>query len=326
MRDVVSATPKTIGRVSCVALLLAILTTLAWSGTAFSQQSEAGVRVTDISDTPDPVGVGEEVTYKIVVRNFGPGPADDVEVLTGTPSYERFSSDVEMISSELSFGPERRSCPADERGYIDCRIGAMAAGEEATLTLTARPGRLGELRVGASTRLGGPSIDDGWVEEKTSVIPPEHCTVSGTEGDDVLGYTHDEGAVLCGFGGDDTFLDATGVTIYAGSGDDTTRNMHGTNTIYAGEGRDSVFAGLGKDRVYGGPGDDRVSGGNLWGADVLYGGSGVDVLKGGAGRDKVHGGDQTDILNVRDGVGNDEAYGGAGKDTIYADSGDRARD
>ena len=328
MRNVVFAVSATINRTLCATLLLAVFVTVATTGAASSQQSETGVRVTEISDTPDPAGVGEQVTYEIVARNFGPGVENDVEIVTGTPLYDRFSSDsgVELASSELSFGSQRRSCPADEHGYIDCRIGTMAAGEEATLTLVVRPERLGELRMGASVALGRPSIGDDWLEEKTAVVPPAYCTVSGTEGDDVLGYTHYEDAVLCGFGGDDTFVEATGVTIHAGRGDDTARNLHGANTIFAGEGRDTITAGFGEDRVYGGPGDDRVGGGDLWGDDVLYGGLGIDVLKGGGGQDRLYGGDHTDILNARDGRGNDKAYGGAGKDAIYTDPGDVAKD
>lgn len=307
-------------------MLLAAFVVYAGAGSAYSQETSFGVRVTEISDTPDPVGVGEKVTYEITVQNSGSALVEDIAIRTGTPTYGPYTSDVQLVSSELTSGSVQRSCPADEYGYIDCPVGAMGAGEEATLTLVARPMRLGEIHAGAMITVGrGPSIEPPGEVETTAVRPPAYCAVSGTEGDDSLGGPGAKGAVLCGFGGDDTFHDANGVTIYAGSGDDTVRNVHGTNTIYAGEGRDIIVPGMNRDLVYGGPGDDKIR--DLWGADKLYGGPGVDVLEGGPGPDKLSDGDNVDFLDAHDSVrGNDEVYGGNGKDSISADSGDRVRD
>lgn len=143
MKDDLSRVTRALPRVFCATLLLAVFTVCAGAGSALSQETSFGVRITQISDTPDPVGVGEKVTYEITVQNSGPALIEDIEISSGTPTYGPYTSDVQLISSELTLGPVQRSCPADKYGYIDCPIGAMGVGEEATLTLVARPMRLG---------------------------------------------------------------------------------------------------------------------------------------------------------------------------------------
>ncbi|MDQ4129065.1 MAG: DUF11 domain-containing protein, partial [Actinomycetota bacterium] len=127
-------------------MLLAAFVVYAGAGSAYSQEKTSfGVWVTEISGTPDPVGVGEKVTYEITVQNSESALVEDIAIRTGTPTYGPYTSDVQLVSSELTSGSVQRSCPSDKYGYIDCPVGAMGAGEEATLTLVARPMRLGEI-------------------------------------------------------------------------------------------------------------------------------------------------------------------------------------
>lgn len=109
---------------------------------------------------------------------------------------------------------------------------------------------------------------------------PRSCTVTGTDGDDVLRGTPGDD-VICGLGGDDEIL------------------------------------GLGGDDVlYGDDGDDVVGGGT--GDDVLYGGDGDDVLRGHRGDDVLSGGDASDVL--RGGRGSDHGEGGGGDDRCSAEA------
>jgi Ca2+-binding RTX toxin-like protein len=117
----------------------------------------------------------------------------------------------------------------------------------------------------------------------------------------------------------DTITNKTtvGMTVRAGSGN---------NTITGGPKHDELFADDGNDKVYALGGNDYVytSGGN----DLIYGGAGDNELIGGPGNDTIYGG--PDFDRIRPDSGNDVAHGGdggdyfeesAGKDVLYGDAG-----
>ncbi|MDB0039262.1 hypothetical protein N9F54_01715 [Actinomycetota bacterium] len=102
------------------------------------------------------------------------------------------------------------------------------------------------------------------------------CTITGTDGDDVLvGTSGDD--VICGLGGDD---------IIFGRG--------GNDTLVGGKGDDLLAGGAGDDTIYGSSGDDRIAGGS--GDDTLNGGIGDDLLRGASGDDTLQGGSGDDAL------------------------------
>ena len=102
------------------------------------------------------------------------------------------------------------------------------------------------------------------------------CTITGTEGSDLLLGTG--GAdVICGLGGDDF--------IFGFGGDDV---------ILAGDGNDLVFGGAGADEIHGGPGNDVLLGGT--GRDTINGDEGNDFIWGGRGRDTLDGGPGNDLV------------------------------
>ena len=162
------------------------------------------------------------------------------------------------------------------------------------------------------------------------------CTITGTEGNDVLvGTAGDD--VICGLGGDDTITALDGDdTIFAGAGNDTVYGSGGEDRIYGGAGDDELNGNGGADVVLGEAGNDRLSGG--YGADVIFGGRGIDEADGNAGPDVIFGGRGNDILRGNDGAdtisgdrgndevvgedGNDLLTGGPGQDTVRAGRGD----
>lgn len=91
------------------------------------------------------------------------------------------------------------------------------------------------------------------------------CTITGTDGDDVLTGTNGDD-VICGLGGADI--------ITASSGNDLVIGGSGLDDIDGGTGNDTIFGDGDDDNLKGGPGDDR-----------LYGGSGYDRLNGAQGND-----------------------------------------
>lgn len=80
----------------------------------------------------------------------------------------------------------------------------------------------------------------------TALATPAHaakprCTITGTEGNDVIRGTRGRD-VICALGGDDT-IDSLG----------------GDDLVLAGPGNDSVRTGAGSDRIHLGSGDDVAS-------------------------------------------------------------------
>ncbi len=170
----------------------------------------------------------------------------------------------------------------------------------------------------------GDRCDTALVRVAVSVAD---CTVTGTEGDDILNGTADND-VICGLGGNDKIDGRSGDDrIYGGTGNDIIYGRAGNDIIYGGvgndfilghRGNDVIYGSLGDDIVYGGEGTDRIMGGD--GADELYGEAGDDSLEGNQGSDKIHGGRGDDI--IWGDQGDDIIRGNAGKDTITPGAGE----
>ena len=159
-------------------------------------------------------------------------------------------------------------------------------------------------------------------------------------------------------GGNDTVLGGGGKDLIWGDGlveagniNSVAPEMHGHDTIDAGEGDDRVYGGGGDDFIQGGSGNDRLFGDSAFvqpeeilpvkfhGTDEIHGGSGSDWIVGGGGDDFLYGDEGDDFLfgdanddnpypelNGRDyiegGSGDDQASGGYGDDEIHGGEGD----
>ncbi len=88
------------------------------------------------TDGPDPVDVGEDLTYTLDVRNLGPSPATEVEVTDDLPPG------LTLVSATSDQGACSTTDP------VTCDVGDLAVGGTAQITIVAR--------VGAS--LGGTQI------------------------------------------------------------------------------------------------------------------------------------------------------------------------
>jgi Ca2+-binding RTX toxin-like protein len=173
------------------------------------------------------------------------------------------------------------------------------------------------------------------LDATASAVQPA-CTITGTEGDDLLGGT-DFPDVICGlggndrlrgFGGNDILLGAAGNdTLHGGGGNDQLIGGPGTDTVIypevglpgitvdlvAGTGGPTVDDGRDTDsiidveNVTGTLGPDTLIGNGL--ANVLVGYPGVDTVVGGGGDDRFE-----HLCDAADNA--DSIDGGPGRDTV----------
>jgi uncharacterized repeat protein (TIGR01451 family) len=266
------------GTMTAAALIAALA--LANVGSAAPQPGSANLKITK-SDSPDPVQVGQQLTYTIGVENLGPSPATGVTVTDNLPKG------VDLVSA---FGPSG-PCPV-QGGKVTCTIGALNpigvnyGGTPASATIVVVPRATGTIRNTATVKgdQKDPVSSNDKATATTRVIGAPTCrgvtaTVVGTAGNDVLlGTTGPD--VIVGLGGNDRIVSRAGRDlICAGSGNDY---------IGAGSAADRVFAGAGSDRLLGRGGPDLLKGSG--GNDVLKGGPGSDRLRGGSGFDRCLGG------------------------------------
>jgi uncharacterized repeat protein (TIGR01451 family) len=92
----------------------------------------ADIRVT-IADSPDPVQVGQDLTYTITVSNGGPSTAPTVRMSDSLPAGVNF----------VSVTPSQGSCAGTSD--ITCNLGTLPASGGATVTLVVTPTAAGPL-------------------------------------------------------------------------------------------------------------------------------------------------------------------------------------
>lgn len=251
---------------------------------------DADLRVTK-SDSPDPILVGNVLTYTIQVRNLGPDPATNVTVSDTLPAG------VNFVSASTGCTEQGRK--------ITCAIGALAAsggGSQETVEIRVRPTSAGTIRNTARVqsremdpqRANNDDTASTLVNARPGPPPPPpgpatcrgiRATLVGTPGPDRLLGTPRRDVVFARGGND---------VIYAFGGRDLVCAGRGDDFVNAGGGDDVVFGGLGRDRLLGRAGADDLRGNK--GADFLRGGSGPDRLDGGPGNDLCRGGPGVDLL------------------------------
>jgi uncharacterized repeat protein (TIGR01451 family) len=98
-----------------------------------SNPDRADLRVT-LTDAPDPVGVGQNLTYTATVTNHGPG--DATSVILG----DLLPSSVTFVAATASQG----TCTQSGR-LIICDLGRLVNGASATVTIVVTPTQAGQI-------------------------------------------------------------------------------------------------------------------------------------------------------------------------------------
>lgn len=111
------------------------------------------------SDTPDPVAVGEMVTYQITITNAGPDAAENV-VLT------------EVLPDGLSYVSDDAGC-TELDGTVTCALGTLASGTSLIVQITASADQAGSWTntASVSSDASDPNPSDNITLEETTVEP-----------------------------------------------------------------------------------------------------------------------------------------------------------
>src|SRR5919108_4142035 len=85
------------------------------------------------SASPNPVNVGDNLTYTLTVTNLGPNQANDVVVTDSLPSETTF----------VSVSTNKGTCTGTNA--ITCNLGQVAVGELITITIVVKPTQAGTI-------------------------------------------------------------------------------------------------------------------------------------------------------------------------------------
>jgi uncharacterized repeat protein (TIGR01451 family) len=125
--------------------------------------AEADVSLTK-TDEPDPVEVGADLVYTLVVTNNGPGTASGVVVKDQIPLRSTFES-VETTQG---------NCSVSGR-IVSCNLGTMTSGGDATITITVNPTQAGSIRNRAKVSIVDPAdpvASNNVAKVRTTVVEP----------------------------------------------------------------------------------------------------------------------------------------------------------
>jgi uncharacterized repeat protein (TIGR01451 family) len=85
-----------------------------------------------MTDSPDPVKQGQQLTYTVTVQNKGPKPGTNVTVIDTLPPSTGTAS-ADFVSARSSTG----SC-TQASGVVTCNLGSVAVGSSATVTIVVK--------------------------------------------------------------------------------------------------------------------------------------------------------------------------------------------
>lgn len=153
---------------------------------AYFAPLEANMSVA-ISDSPDPVTTGSNVSYTIAVQNGGPVAASSARMTTSVPTGSTF------VSVAVPAGWNCTTPGAGGTGPIDCQIASLAAGAPVSFTLVVKAdcSLVSGTTLSASASVGSATLDsspaDNTDSETTTVTNPPpvitcpaNMTVAGT--------------------------------------------------------------------------------------------------------------------------------------------------
>jgi Ca2+-binding RTX toxin-like protein len=297
--------------------------------TAVTPPAAGDVKIEKI-ESADPVPVGNEFSYRLVVSTVTAATAKSVGVSDTLPAGFKLRS----------VATTRGTCTMSG-ATVGCALGDLAPGSTVIVTVAGAFVVAGTLtNTAAVTATGDPTSANDRATANTTVTG-KTCTVIGTFGDDNPLLGTNKADVICGLAGDDRINGKQGNdTIYGNEDDDRLNGLGGNDLVDGGPGTDttthstalqSMRVNLGLHKATGQGVDTLVSIENVEGskfadiltgdsaANLLSGGGGADTLNGQAGNDKLLGGGGPDRL--KGGGGNDTMSGGPGADSCAQGTG-----
>ncbi len=127
-------------------------------GSPFTTTSESALSVA-IATPSDTIVAGQTLTYTVGVKNDGPSPATNVDLIFGLPPG------TVVVSATPSQGTASTTTP----GTVNMAVGNLAVGATATMTVVVRPTTPGTLLARALT-YGGQSDTDPTTNATTKTI------------------------------------------------------------------------------------------------------------------------------------------------------------
>jgi uncharacterized repeat protein (TIGR01451 family) len=117
------------------------------------------------TDSPDPVHIGQKLTYTVVVTNNGPDTANGVSLVDNLPKNAGFGS-ATTTQGTCTVKPAK--------AQVTCSLGTLLSGRTATLTITVKPAKKGTISNTATvsaTSPADPNTLNNFVREDTVVLP-----------------------------------------------------------------------------------------------------------------------------------------------------------
>jgi uncharacterized repeat protein (TIGR01451 family) len=190
-----------------------------------------------LKDAPDPVLVGDQLTYSLTIANGGPDAAEEV-----------------TVEQALPVGTSLVSAPAGCKhfsGVVSCELGTVAAGESPKMQITARADAAGQAKgeaiVFSPTHDADSSNDSA---ATTTTVEPRPVAPSPPRKARCGGIA----ATIVGTGRPEKLKGTKKRDVIAGLG--------GGDRIFGRGGNDLICGGAGNDKLFGGPGRDRLLGGD----------------------------------------------------------------
>jgi uncharacterized repeat protein (TIGR01451 family) len=196
-----------------------------------------------LTDTPDPVLVGDQFAYTLTVANDGPDAADEA-----------------IVEGALPLGTSFLSAPAGCKQVttiVVCDLGTVADGASMQLKIAVRADAAGAAKGEAFVESpthdadlsDNSSATTTTIEPRPAIAPPPPPTplvrCAGTR------------ATIVGTRRADKLKGTVRRDVIAGlAGNDRIFGLAGNDLICGGSGNDRLFGGTGKDRLRGGPGID----------------------------------------------------------------------
>jgi len=125
-----------------------------------------------MTDFPDPIGPGQNLTYTLLVSNRGPSVATNIRVMNPLPPG------VTFVSAEAMSG----SCTNDA-GTVVCNLTDLGGGESGVVTLRVSPASLGLVTNHAHVTIGpvDPNPDNNTATVVTAVVPLADLAIGVTD-------------------------------------------------------------------------------------------------------------------------------------------------